>query len=40
MHVIKLGEGETKEPDKYHPRLPAIELVMPINDCTYKQLNC
>ena len=40
MHVIKLCEGETKKPDEYHPGLPAVEFVMPVNDCANQQLNC
>jgi hypothetical protein len=39
MEVVKLEKSESNETQKYHPRLPAVELIMMIGDCAHGEFD-
>ena len=40
MEVVELTESKCDEAEEDHPRLPAVELILPIHYCANKQLDC
>ena len=40
MEVVELTEGKGDEAKEDHPRLPAVELILPVHYRANEQLDC
>jgi hypothetical protein len=39
MEIVELEKRESDKTQKYHPRLPAVELIVVIGDCAHDEFN-
>lgn len=39
VHVVQLRQGEEDQPEQNDPRLPAVELIVPVDNCPNEQFD-